>query len=152
MAGKSGFPPFSLSDTGTVTFCMRQIKESIPSLAELGGHQLYPLILQWVRLEPPRGEPNSSALTIILQDRRPALLAILRSMLVTYSSLLGSLLEPPTRRPRPISSPNGRDTSNGSRFSARTLWQPPTTSGQCRHVASLRLSVNEIQTCRLTPF
>ena len=34
-------------------------------------------------------------LTIILQDRRPALLAILRSMLVTYSSLLGSLLEPP---------------------------------------------------------
>ncbi|KAF9654090.1 hypothetical protein BDM02DRAFT_13547 [Thelephora ganbajun] len=52
-----------------------QIKESIPSLAELGGHQLY---------------PSDPAV-----DRRPALLAILRSMLVTYSSLLGSLLEPP---------------------------------------------------------
>ena len=34
-------------------------------------------------------------LTIDLEDRRPALLAILRSVLVTYSSLLGSLLEPP---------------------------------------------------------
>jgi len=52
-----------------------QVKESIPSLAELGGHQLYP------------SDPTV--------DRRPALLAILRSMLVTYSSLLGSLLEPP---------------------------------------------------------
>ena len=38
---------------------------------------------------------DAQQLTITPEDRRPALLAILRSMLVTYSSLLGSLLEPP---------------------------------------------------------
>ncbi|KAI0066476.1 hypothetical protein BV25DRAFT_1383766 [Artomyces pyxidatus] len=52
------------------------LKETIPSLAEMGGHQLYPEDLA--------------------VDRRPALLSILRSMLVTYSALLGSLLAPPT--------------------------------------------------------
>ncbi|OJT14055.1 Mediator of RNA polymerase II transcription subunit 7 [Trametes pubescens] len=52
-----------------------QIKEKIPSLAELGGHQLYPT------------DPSV--------DRRPALTSILRSMLVTYSKLLNSLLLPP---------------------------------------------------------
>ncbi|KAI5124182.1 hypothetical protein M0805_000987 [Coniferiporia weirii] len=51
------------------------VKEKIPSLGELGGHQLYP-------------EDHTV-------DRRPALLSILRSMLVTYSRLLKSLLDPP---------------------------------------------------------
>ncbi|PFH54843.1 hypothetical protein AMATHDRAFT_134468 [Amanita thiersii Skay4041] len=51
------------------------VKERIPSLAELGGNQLYP------------AEPNV--------DRRPALLSILRSILVTYSALTASLLLPP---------------------------------------------------------
>jgi len=51
------------------------IKETIPSLAELGGNQLYP------------ADPSA--------DRRPALLSILRSMLVTYSKLTTSLLAPP---------------------------------------------------------
>ncbi|KAF8140437.1 hypothetical protein EV363DRAFT_1393345 [Boletus edulis] len=49
------------------------VKETIPSLAELGGHQLYP------------ADPN----------RRPALLSILRSLLVTYSNLTGAILAPP---------------------------------------------------------
>ncbi|KAI0706144.1 MED7 protein-domain-containing protein [Cytidiella melzeri] len=51
------------------------VKDTIPSLAELGGHQLYP--------EDPS------------VDRRPALLAVLKSMLVTYSHLLDALLLPP---------------------------------------------------------
>ncbi|TFY72420.1 hypothetical protein EVG20_g590 [Dentipellis fragilis] len=51
------------------------LKETIPSLAEMGGNQLYPADINL--------------------DRRPALLSILRSMLVTYSSLLGALLAPP---------------------------------------------------------
>jgi len=51
------------------------VKERIPSLAELGGNQLYP-----------------SNPTI---DRRPALRSVLHSLLVTYSSLLASLLAPP---------------------------------------------------------
>ncbi|OCH94573.1 hypothetical protein OBBRIDRAFT_817082 [Obba rivulosa] len=51
------------------------VKETIPSLAELGGHQLYP------------ADPSV--------DRRPALRSILRSMLVTYSQLLDALLQPP---------------------------------------------------------
>lgn len=51
------------------------VKETIPSLAELGGHQLYPQ------------DPSV--------DRRPALRSILRSLLVTYSKLLSSLLAPP---------------------------------------------------------
>ncbi|KAG6911587.1 hypothetical protein DXG01_011890 [Tephrocybe rancida] len=51
------------------------VKEKIPSLAELGGNQLYP------------ADPST--------DRRPALLSILRSLLVTFSSLTSSLLAPP---------------------------------------------------------
>ncbi|KAG5718159.1 Mediator of RNA polymerase II transcription subunit 7 [Termitomyces sp. T112] len=51
------------------------VKEKIPSLAELGGNQLYP------------ADPST--------DRRPALLNILRSLLVTFSSLTLSLLAPP---------------------------------------------------------
>ncbi|KAH9891737.1 MED7 protein-domain-containing protein [Cubamyces lactineus] len=51
------------------------IKEKIPSLAELGGHQLYP------------ADPSV--------DRRPALRSVLRSILVTYSKLLSALLLPP---------------------------------------------------------
>ncbi|KAG1757783.1 MED7 protein-domain-containing protein [Suillus lakei] len=51
------------------------VKETIPSLAELGGHQLYP------------ADPSV--------DRRPALLAVLRSMLVTYSNLTNAILAPP---------------------------------------------------------
>jgi len=51
------------------------LKETIPSLQEGGGHQLYP--------------EDAAA------DRRPALLSILKSMLVTYSSFLGDLLAPP---------------------------------------------------------
>ncbi|TFK83179.1 hypothetical protein K466DRAFT_647727 [Polyporus arcularius HHB13444] len=51
------------------------VKEKIPSLEELGGHQLYPQ------------DPSV--------DRRPALRSILRSMLVTYSKLLDAILAPP---------------------------------------------------------
>ncbi|KAF9270002.1 hypothetical protein L218DRAFT_1071500 [Marasmius fiardii PR-910] len=51
------------------------VKDRIPSLAELGGTQLYP------------ADPSI--------DRRPALQSVLRSMLVTYSSLTSSLLTPP---------------------------------------------------------
>ncbi|KIO08456.1 hypothetical protein M404DRAFT_997380 [Pisolithus tinctorius Marx 270] len=51
------------------------VKETIPSLAELGGHQLYP--------------PDPSV------DRRPALLSIVRSLLVTYSNLIGAIVAPP---------------------------------------------------------
>ncbi|KAI0095116.1 MED7 protein-domain-containing protein [Irpex rosettiformis] len=51
------------------------VKDTIPSLAELGGHQLYP------------ADPSI--------DRRPALMAVLKSMLVTYSHLLDALLLPP---------------------------------------------------------
>ncbi|KAF8846193.1 hypothetical protein BDN67DRAFT_1064677 [Paxillus ammoniavirescens] len=51
------------------------VKETIPSLAELGGHQLHP------------ADPSV--------DRRPALLSILRSLLVTYSDLTSSILAPP---------------------------------------------------------
>lgn len=51
------------------------LKETIPTLGEVGGHQLYP--------------QDAAA------DRRPALLYILKSMLVTYSSFLSALLAPP---------------------------------------------------------
>jgi mediator of RNA polymerase II transcription subunit 7 len=59
------------------------LKETIPSLGEVGGHQLYP--------------QDAAA------DRRPALLYILKSMLVTYSSFLSALLAPPpsTTSPTP---------------------------------------------------
>lgn len=70
-----------------------KVKETIPSLAELGGHQLYPA-------DPSTGEPDARhyitrALIIISLDRRPALLSILRSLLVTYSNLTGAILDPP---------------------------------------------------------
>ncbi|EIM92289.1 uncharacterized protein STEHIDRAFT_70950 [Stereum hirsutum FP-91666 SS1] len=55
------------------------LKQTIPSLESLGGRQLYP------------SDPDI--------DRRPALLSILRSSLVTYSSLLRSLLAPPAPEP-----------------------------------------------------
>ncbi|KAH0838154.1 mediator complex, subunit Med7 [Lanmaoa asiatica] len=69
------------------------VKETIPSLAELGGHQLYPA-------DPSTGESEAQhhiprALIIISLDRRPALLSILRSLLVTYSNLTGAILAPP---------------------------------------------------------
>ncbi|CCL99077.1 uncharacterized protein FIBRA_01089 [Fibroporia radiculosa] len=51
------------------------VKETIPSLADLGGQQLYPV------------DPSV--------DRRPALRNVLRSLLVTYSRLLDALLAPP---------------------------------------------------------
>jgi mediator of RNA polymerase II transcription subunit 7 len=51
------------------------VKETIPSLADLGGHQLYP------------ADPSA--------DRRPALSSILHSLLVTYSNLTGAILAPP---------------------------------------------------------
>jgi hypothetical protein len=75
-----------------------QVKETIPSLAELGGHQLYPT-------DPGVGECTLSDIfhnIEILSDRRPALLTILKSTLVTYSHLLNALLAPP-----PTSSSNG---------------------------------------------
>lgn len=70
-----------------------KVKETIPSLAELGGHQLYPA-------DPSTGESDARhyltrALIIISLDRRPALLSILRSLLVTYSNLTGAVLDPP---------------------------------------------------------
>ncbi|KAJ3530331.1 hypothetical protein NMY22_g8617 [Coprinellus aureogranulatus] len=55
------------------------VKEKIPSLAELGGTQLYP------------SDPSV--------DRRPALLSVLKSLLVTYSNLITSLLRPPPVAP-----------------------------------------------------
>jgi len=51
------------------------IKEPIPSLADMGGNQLYPI------------DPSV--------DRRPALLSILRTLVVSYSTLTKSLLAPP---------------------------------------------------------
>jgi mediator of RNA polymerase II transcription subunit 7 len=51
------------------------VKDKIPSLAEAGGTQLYPV------------DPTV--------DRRPALKSILQSLLTTYSSLTKSLLDPP---------------------------------------------------------
>jgi len=51
------------------------VKDTIPSLAELGGHQLYP------------ADPSV--------DRRPALKTVLKSLLVTYSRLLNAVLLPP---------------------------------------------------------
>jgi len=51
------------------------IKETIPSLQESGGIQLYP------------ADPSA--------DRRPALRSVLKSLLVTYSRLLNALLAPP---------------------------------------------------------
>ncbi|KAF8632972.1 hypothetical protein AX15_001569 [Amanita polypyramis BW_CC] len=55
------------------------VRETIPSLAELGGHQLYP------------ADPSV--------DRRPALLTILRSILASYYALTSSLLQPPPPNP-----------------------------------------------------
>ncbi|KAF7307184.1 Mediator of RNA polymerase II transcription subunit 7 [Mycena indigotica] len=55
------------------------VKETIPSLGEQGGRQLYPT------------DPTV--------DRRPALLSILRSLLVTYSSLTKAVLAPPPTQP-----------------------------------------------------
>ncbi|KAI0322157.1 MED7 protein-domain-containing protein [Amylostereum chailletii] len=55
------------------------LNDKIPSLAESGGQQLYP--------------------EDINADRRPALLSILKSLLVTYSSLLGAALLPPPSSP-----------------------------------------------------
>jgi len=55
------------------------IKDVIPSLGEQGGQQFYP------------ADPS--------EDRRPALLTILRSLLVTYSRLLDALLAPPPTVP-----------------------------------------------------
>ena len=69
-----------------------KVKETIPSLADLGGHQLYPA-------DPSAGESQANttprALIVISPDRRPALLSILRSLLVTYSNLTGAILAPP---------------------------------------------------------
>ena len=70
-----------------------KVKETIPSLADLGGHQLYPA-------DPSVGEyskptPHTRALIFISLDRRPALLSILRSLLVTYSNLTAAILAPP---------------------------------------------------------
>ncbi|KAH8099399.1 MED7 protein-domain-containing protein [Cristinia sonorae] len=55
------------------------VKDVIPSLGEQGGQQLYP------------ADPS--------EDRRPALLTILRSLLITYSRLLDALLAPPPVAP-----------------------------------------------------
>ena len=68
-----------------------QVKEKIPSLEELGGHQLYPA-------DPSVGashSPQADYASDDRQDRRPALSNVLRSMLVTYSQLLDALLAPP---------------------------------------------------------
>lgn len=79
-----------------VTFCI-QVKETIPSLAELGGHQLYPA-------DPSVGTPplvldHNLAFIALNLDRRPALLAILRSILASYYALTSSLLLPPPPNP-----------------------------------------------------
>ncbi|KAJ7446406.1 MED7 protein-domain-containing protein [Mycena galericulata] len=68
------------------------VKDKIPSLAELGGKQLYPE-------DPSVGARpfffSTPWFTCLPTDRRPALLSILRSLLVTYSSLTSSVLAPP---------------------------------------------------------
>lgn len=67
------------------------MKEKIPSLGELGGHQLYPedptvgMLIAW----------SSTSSSEQYTDRRPALLSILRTLLMSYSHLLKSLLAPP---------------------------------------------------------
>ncbi|KXN86771.1 Mediator of RNA polymerase II transcription subunit 7 [Leucoagaricus sp. SymC.cos] len=55
------------------------VKDKVLSLGDAGGNQLYP------------SDPTI--------DRRPALRSILRSLLVTYSSLMSSLLLPPPLSP-----------------------------------------------------
>lgn len=71
-----------------------QVKERIPSLEELGGNQVYPS-------DPTLGTdfPLHIGPTENLPDRRPALQAILRSMLVSYSALMGSILVSPPINP-----------------------------------------------------
>ena len=71
------------------------MKEQIPSLAEMGGHQLYPA-------DPSIGMSSCSpawqgklTARMFFEDRRPALLTILKSILVSYSHLLSALLAPP---------------------------------------------------------
>lgn len=68
------------------------MKETIPSLAELGGTQLYPA-------DPSVGAfpylCQSSPLNSAYADRRPALLSVLRSLLASFSALTSSLLLPP---------------------------------------------------------
>lgn len=72
--------------------CIRQVKETIPPLAEAGITQLYP------------SDPSAGAFSRVIlmiasthphTDRRPALLSVLRSLLVTYSYLTSALLAPP---------------------------------------------------------
>ena len=75
-----------------------QLKETIPSLGEVGGHQLYPADAAAGTCLFSASTPSASDLnfnTNSLADRRVALSTILKSMLVTYSSFLGALLAPP---------------------------------------------------------
>ncbi|KAJ3514402.1 hypothetical protein NLJ89_g2403 [Agrocybe chaxingu] len=77
--GDRWFVRISLSPDSRAMLRIFQVKETIPSLAESGGNQLYP------------ADPTI--------DRRPALRSVLRSLLVTYSALTGSLLLPPPTNP-----------------------------------------------------
>lgn len=74
-SGRRGLYELCLRSWSQVLSHWTKVKETIPSLAELGGHQLYP--------------PDPSV------DRRPALLSIIRSLLVTYSNLIGAIVAPP---------------------------------------------------------
>lgn len=69
-----------------------QTKERIPTLGEMGGTQLYPE-------DPTVGMFTVTSIPCVnlrsLSDRRPALQAVLRTLLHTYSSFLSSILAPP---------------------------------------------------------
>lgn len=69
-----------------------QTKERIPTLGEMGGTQLYPE-------DPTVGMFTVTSVPCVnsrcLSDRRPALQAVLRTLLHTFSSFLSSILAPP---------------------------------------------------------
>ena len=70
------------------------MKEEIQSLGDQGGHQLYPA-------DPSVGPCCLDVILLYeftlvgIADRRPALLTVLKSLLVSYSRLLDALLAPP---------------------------------------------------------
>ncbi|KAF8898944.1 MED7 protein-domain-containing protein [Infundibulicybe gibba] len=100
------------------------VKEKIPSLAELGGNQLYP------------ANPD--------EDRRPALILILRSLLVSYSSLTGALLAPPP----PVTSnvpPNGSGISQNLMAAANDL-RPVQARGNLELMMKRQLELRKEET------
>ena len=70
-----------------------QVKETIPSLADLGGHQLYPDL----SVGGQSIHVLSSALALLETIRSASCTALhFASLFVTYSSLTGAILSPPS--------------------------------------------------------